>query len=150
VSALGVQDNANNTTVHIGDSGFGGGGNIQIGTFGNAKVQLAQTNGIQLGNDLAFAFSKDAGTGGSNDIVATRAASGVLKLADVFNSAGVAIQLPQRATNPANPASSAEVNVYVKGNKIVFQYNDAGTVRYVTYDLTQSATALWATSTSAP
>lgn len=50
---------------------------------------------------------------------------------------------------PSNTAQSSDANVYVKGGKLVVQYNDAGTVRYKYLDLTGTGTS-WTHSTSAP
>ena len=60
------------------------------------------------------------------------------------------MHLAEVTTTPTNPASSAGVVVYTKADKFVIAFNHAGTMRYVTYDLTQSSTAVWATSTTAP
>jgi len=46
-------------------------------------------------------------------------------------------------------ASQSDVAFYVKGNKIVIAYNKAGTLRYLTYDMTASA-GTWADGTTAP
>jgi len=55
------------------------------------------------------------------------------------------------SANPANPSSSNELHWYLKGSSLVIQYNNAGTTRYFTLDLTQSsATPVWAQSTTAP
>lgn len=50
---------------------------------------------------------------------------------------------------PDTPASSSEVKMYLKGNKIVFQYNDAGTVRYKYLDLSGTGVT-WVHTTTAP
>lgn len=60
------------------------------------------------------------------------------------------IHLAEVTTTPTNPASSAGVVIYTKGDKFVIAFNHAGTMRYATYDLTQSATSVWSTSTTAP
>ena len=46
-------------------------------------------------------------------------------------------------------ASQSDVAFYVKGNKIVIAYNKAGTLRYLTYDMTASA-GTWADGTTSP
>ena len=50
---------------------------------------------------------------------------------------------------PANPSSSNDVNIYVKGGKIIFQYNDGGTVRWKSLDLSGTGVT-WVAATSAP
>lgn len=59
------------------------------------------------------------------------------------------LALAARGTTPSGPASSSESNIYVKGGKIVFQYNDAGTVRYKYLDMTGTGVT-FVHSTTAP
>lgn len=56
------------------------------------------------------------------------------------------------SSNPtSSPASSSQAFVYVKGGKLVIKYNDGGTVRYHTLDMTGATTPKpWVNSTSAP
>jgi hypothetical protein len=141
-------------TASTGDNSFwieylAGPGFSRLIADRSANQVHVQGDGVFLGNGGSLSISSSAKPAGTDDIVLTRAAASVLKLGGASTN-GSALQLPQKAATPANPASSAEVNFYIKGNKIVFQFNDGGTVRYATYDLTQSATAIWATSTSAP
>jgi hypothetical protein len=45
------------------------------------------------------------------------------------------------------------VSMYVKGSKIVFAFNNAGTITYATWDMTQAAAGaagVWISSTTAP
>jgi hypothetical protein len=53
------------------------------------------------------------------------------------------------ASNPVGPTSGGPPNFYFKGTKLVIQYNDGGTVRYKTLDLTSTGVT-WVHSTSAP
>ena len=50
---------------------------------------------------------------------------------------------------PSNPTADTELSFYMKNDKIVFQFNDAGTQRYYTLDL-QAETGAWSHSTTAP
>ena len=52
-------------------------------------------------------------------------------------------------TAPSNPTVSAQVNVYVKGDKYIVSFDDAGTMKYRYMDLT-SVDAAWTYTTSAP
>lgn len=52
-------------------------------------------------------------------------------------------------TTPSNNAQSTDANLYVKGGKLIVQYNDGGTVRYKYLDLTGTGVT-WTHSTSAP
>lgn len=63
--------------------------------------------------------------------------------------AGGSIWLSPVAANPADPASSSETHFYLKGSKLIAQYNDAGTVRYKYLDLTGTGTT-WTHTTVAP
>lgn len=59
------------------------------------------------------------------------------------------IKFEEKDTTPANPANGTEVKMYMKDDKIIFQYNDAGTVRYKYLDLTGTGVT-WQHSTTAP
>lgn len=58
------------------------------------------------------------------------------------------IGLTQTAT-PTSPASNSEVLVYAKGGRIIFAYNDAGTMRYKSLLLTGTGVT-WVHATTAP
>jgi hypothetical protein len=53
------------------------------------------------------------------------------------------------SVTPSTPANGTEVNVYFKSNKIIFQYNDGGTVRYKYLSLTGTGVT-WVHTTTAP
>jgi len=53
------------------------------------------------------------------------------------------------AATPASPIDGTTVNMYLKGGKIIYQYNDAGTIRYKYLDLTGTGTT-WVHTTVAP
>jgi len=57
-------------------------------------------------------------------------------------------QMKELANAPTNPAASSQVNVYVKDDKFVISYDDAGTMKYRYLDLT-STDATWAYTTTA-
>jgi len=81
--------------------------------------------------------------------LATSTAPG-LAPAGVF-AAGVsgAVTLQEQSATPANPTSGSEGRVYVKGDKLIFQFNDAGTVRYKYLDMTGTGVT-WVHTTTAP
>lgn len=58
-------------------------------------------------------------------------------------------QFVERTTTPTNPTAGAEVNLYMKSDKLVLQYNDGGTVRYKYLDLTGTGVT-WVHTTVAP
>lgn len=55
---------------------------------------------------------------------------------------------PSSAT-PSTPSQSNEVSIYLKSNKLIFQYNDTGTTRYKYLDLTGTGVT-WVHSTTPP
>lgn len=146
VGAMGLSFGTNN-----GSSGIYGvaGGSIGVVSGSNLLAFFNAGSGQTVINRQFGLCFPSAATNGAVDVCITRPAVSVLSYNDGSTN-GMAIQMPQKAATPANPGSSAEVNFYIKSSKIVFQWNNGGTVRYLTYDLTQSSTALWATSTSAP
>lgn len=67
-----------------------------------------------------------------------------------FRLEGVgAFVLTAAPATPATPAASSEAKIYVKGSKLVVQYNDAGTVRYKYLDLAGTGVT-WVHTTTAP
>jgi hypothetical protein len=60
-----------------------------------------------------------------------------------------AIGLAQAAATPTNPSSGGNVVVYAKGDRIVFAFNDGGTMRYKSLLLTGTGVT-WTHSTTAP
>ena len=60
-----------------------------------------------------------------------------------------AVTLYEISATPSNPDSSVEGHVYVKGDKFIIQWNDAGTVRYKYLDLTGTGVT-WVHTTTAP
>jgi hypothetical protein len=74
---------------------------------------------------------------------------------DVFiDSQGVsggvnAISMLETTNTPAIPTQDTEGRMYFRGNKVVFQWNDGGTVRYKYLDLTGTGVT-WVHTTTAP
>ena len=57
--------------------------------------------------------------------------------------------LAEQSTTPSNPTAGTEARIYIKSDKLVVQFNDAGTVRYKYLDLTGTG-ANWVHDTVAP
>jgi hypothetical protein len=55
----------------------------------------------------------------------------------------------ESSNTPGNPTSSNQARLYVKGDKLIIQFNDAGTVRWKYLDLTGTGVT-WTHTTSAP
>jgi hypothetical protein len=62
---------------------------------------------------------------------------------------GSYLKLTERTTTPTDPSSGAAANVYIRGDKLVIQFNDGGTVRYKYLDLTGTGVT-WVHTTTAP
>jgi len=62
---------------------------------------------------------------------------------------GAEISLAEMGSAPANPTVSAQVKVYMKADKFIISYDNAGTMKYRYLDLT-STDATWTYTTSAP
>ncbi len=60
-----------------------------------------------------------------------------------------AITFDEDTVTPANPTSGSQLRIYMKADKFVIQYNDAGTVRYKYLDLTGTGVT-WTHTTTAP
>ena len=52
-------------------------------------------------------------------------------------------------TTPTAPSQDEEVKIYVKANKLIIMWNDAGTTRYKYLDLTGTGVT-WTHTTSEP
>lgn len=50
---------------------------------------------------------------------------------------------------PPDATASNQAKIYIKGNKLIFQFNDAGTERYKYLDLTGTGVT-WVHTTTAP
>lgn len=60
------------------------------------------------------------------------------------------LRLTEAANSPGiNPTQGTELNLYMKGDKLVIQFNDGGTMRYKYLDLTGTGVT-WQHSTTAP
>ena len=69
----------------------------------------------------------------------------LLHLASVDN----VITLDETSNTPANPTADVSGRIYFRGDKIIFQWNDGGTVRYK-YLLMTGTGVTWVHTTSAP
>ena len=59
------------------------------------------------------------------------------------------LALQEKSSTPSNPTSSNETKIYMKADKLIIQFNDAGTVRYKYLDLT-GVGVTWTHTTTAP
>ncbi len=66
-----------------------------------------------------------------------------------LGAADSVITLGETSNTPANPTADVAGRIYFRGNKIVLQWNDAGTTRYKYLDMTGTGVT-WVHSTTAP
>ena len=66
-----------------------------------------------------------------------------------LNGAHGSITLQEETSTPANPSSGSQGRIYLKADKVIFQFNDGGTVRYKYLDLTGTGVT-WVQTTVAP
>lgn len=103
-------------------------------------------------NRLLTIFSKDAdGSARSNLEFQTGATPTRAAYITQDQSFGIDknITLEEVAATPTDPTSGTQARIYLKGDKLVIQFNDGGTVRYKWLDLTGTGVT-WTHSTSAP
>lgn len=62
---------------------------------------------------------------------------------------GGSISFPELASNPTAPSAGINARMYVKADNLVFQFNDAGTTRYLYIPLTGTGTT-WTHNTTGP
>lgn len=101
------------------------------------------------GTDVLFVSNTGVTTLGNSSIAAAHDIYGGINL-ELANFAGDAtITLADKSGHPTDPTSGVQCRLYLKGDKLTFQYNDGGTVRYKYLDLTGTGVT-WVHTTSAP
>jgi hypothetical protein len=118
---------------------------LQLAAYGHAG------SGVLLGGQLRFiAGSTWSSSNGQTDVHIDLNGPNQTGISTKFRFEGVgAFTMFQASETPASPGASNEAKLYIKGSKLVIQFNDAGTVRYKWLDLTGTGTT-WQHSTSAP
>ena len=110
--------------------------NTRINYTTSDTITTSFANGI--GNDLR-AWGGNVNAGGYN----------LTGLGTAISTGPLDVTSPvilRPTSTPANPGTSSEAKVYVKSNKVVFQFNDAGTIRYKYLDLTGTGVTWTATT----
>lgn len=98
------------------------------------------------------------GIGMGGDVELFRSAANTLRTPDALslgsfisqNSTTSAFLQQTSLTSAPGTGGASTVRLYVRNGKVVFAYNDAGTNRYLTCDVTSTGTGAWAFSTTAP
>lgn len=107
-----------------------------LGTAGEIAIRQQGTNGHSR-----FQGNVTIGADSSPDAVAAT------KLHIKGDPA--AITLEESSSTPSSPTSGSQVRMYMKADRIIFQYNDGGTVRYKSMLLTGTGST-WNHSTTPP
>lgn len=133
--------NADDTIVAFGGRGYDGAG------FANNVAIIMYTNEALDASSHGTYMSFDTTPDGST--VRTRQMrlgdKGELRLLGTEGS----ILFSELSTTPPNPSASDQGRLYVRGDNLVIQYNDAGTMRYKYLDLTGTGIT-WVHSTTPP
>ena len=163
---LGIGTNSPASSLHIADSGDLRplriiGANTDIGfrlantaTNGRNWDFLASANGSGLGVGNFSIFDASANSArfsiNSNGDVGIGELTPETKL-HLGNDNGddPALTIDESTVTPSNPTAGAKFRLYMKDDKFIIQFNDAGTVRYKYLDLTGTGVT-WVHTTSAP
>jgi hypothetical protein len=145
------------------------------GSFGLAAHDLSGFRGIRLSNTVAGTASASLDLSTSNNtsasaiiITSPTGSTGLIDMQTdevrpvtakvtrfgtasfIWGSSYVRhMWLPEDAAAPASPTSGTELSMRMCGDKFVITFNDAGTVRYKSFDLT-GTNITWAQATSPP
>ncbi len=133
----------NRTALQVNDATGGGTVTTNIGVD-VAPLTKGSTN-ISFRSSGTAAYMAQAGKATFGASTAPTWAIDIKGTGGDTGSIGIA----EVTTTPTNPPSSAGVVMYHKANKIVFAFNDAGTMRYASLDLTGTGVT-WVHSTVAP
>ena len=134
--AVTVEDAAT-ATVHFNSNHTSTGRNWSIqsvGTTGNFRIY-----------DSTGSVSVVDITSGGNVGIGTSSPTTSLHLGSV----SACISINEHVSTPAAPSPGSQANIYIKGDKLVLQFDDGGTVRYKYLDLTGTGVT-WVHSTTAP
>lgn len=129
------------------------------GTYKVVSYASEALGGLALASDITIKFSSTTNAVGSKDTGIKRFGVSELQVTDGSTGAGLlrasGFKALEVSANPsaADLTSGADakdrLQVYMKADKLVFAYNNAGTVTYITLDLDGSDTT-WTHGTSAP
>lgn len=105
-------------------------------------------NGFKVGANSAPDYTLDVyGTGGiSGDL---RLGAGLAVGSQSLDPHTGTIAVQEISSTPSDPASGTQMNIYMRGNRLIVQFNDGGTVRYKYLDLSGTGVT-WVHTTTAP
>ncbi|HUI94034.1 MAG TPA: hypothetical protein VLX68_17480 [Chitinivibrionales bacterium] len=132
-------------------TGYAGFNGLRVGLDGSNDILADSANGLTITSKNASAKMQFK-TGGTSNIRMTIDSGGNVGIGQTNpgSKLDVAGALTLEPTNtPANPASSAEGRIYIRNNKLIIQYNDAGTIRYK-YLALNGTGVTWVHTTTAP
>ena len=109
-----------------------------------AYALLSTASGAAIGyDDSSWSIAPDEIRGTANNILSVKAVS------DGTFHIMKSMMIEEIADTPSNPTQSNQSRIYLKGDKLIIQFNDGGTVRYKYLDLTGTGVT-WTHTTSAP
>lgn len=129
-------------TYNISDSG-GSRARIFLDSDGNNTDILSFTFRVPI---VQFANGQSGLVGYS---AANETASGLAPYGVFGHGESQCLALAQRSANPTDPTSTNEIKGYMKGSKLIFSYNDAGTVRFKYLDMSGTGVT-WVHTTTPP
>lgn len=139
-----LQVDGGNSLVR-GANNFAAAGNSAIYYMGDTYnyIKAVHSTGVQIGT---YGAADAITLNGSGHVgIGNTSPASTLDL----GGTSVAVTIDEATVTPSNPADGAECRIYMKNNKLIIQYNDAGTVRYKYLDLAGTG-ASWVHSTTAP
>lgn len=113
-------------------------------TFGSAGNEWTAITGLDR-----WRVKKVRGGLATNFGIGNATSPGLVPAGIVTPGLDGALALQERSATPSDPSSGAAVQVYLKDDKIIFQFNNAGTVRYKYLDLTGTGVT-WVHTTTPP
>ena len=154
----------NSATERSSINGFDSGGTATVSILAGQNVSTAYPGAISLtasegGGSLGFASLSLDGSGNAayfqfddDDArfrVQKTGPTTWFEVAPTDAVFGGSLTLPEMSSTPATPTSGTQARVYMKADKLVFQYNDGGTVRYKYISLSGTSVT-WTHTTTAP
>jgi hypothetical protein len=117
--------------------------------FINSKPAGATKMRLAFGNyDVPTATPDNGWYGLHVDAIEIYSVTRVVGKSIEADESGVAFDFPLRLRPSAAPELDGEIGVYVSGSKLVFVYDDGGTVRYKYLDMAGTGTTLTHTTTA--
>lgn len=142
------------SSINVGQIQTATGQRVQVGCSTSGTCDIINGNGLFVStpNGMLLGTREIQNWIGIN--VANAEVSGTINAWAIKTGTGKVefgeeVTLNEIGTTPGAPSTSNQANFYVKNDKFIIQFDDAGTVRYKWLDL-NGVGVLWMTSTTAP